>query len=80
MSKRSWIMLAVAAGAVALSGCVVVPDQPAYGYGYGAGYGYGYGGPPRGVYVAPPPVVVVPPPRHRHSYWHDRNYEYRRWR
>lgn len=77
MSKRSWIVLALAAGAVALSGCVVAPAHP--GYGHGRPYGYGYAGPPRGVYVTPPPVVVVPPPRHRHDgrHWHD---EERRWR
>lgn len=72
MSKRFWMAIAaLAGGVVALSGCVVVPEQPAYGY----GAGYGYGGPPRGVYVAPPPVVVVPPPRYRYRYWHDRHYE-----
>jgi hypothetical protein len=78
MSKRSWIVMALAAGAVALSGCVVAPVHP--GYGYGRPYGYGYGGPPAGVYVTPPPVVVVPPPRHHHGdgrYWND---EERRWR
>ena len=81
MSKRSWIVLAVAAGVVALAGCVVVPEQPGYGYGRAHGYGYGTGyGPPRGVYVAPPPVVVVPPPRHRHYDGHHRHDEDRRWR
>ena len=73
MSKRLWIALTLAGGAVALSGCVVVPEQPGYGY------GYGYGGHPGAVRVVPPPVVVVPPPRHRHYYprhW----YEERRWR
>lgn len=74
MSKRSWIVMVLAVGAVALSGCVVVPEDPGYGY------GDGYGGPPRGVYVAPPSVVVVPPPRHRHDYRHHRYYEGRRWR
>lgn len=76
MSKRAWIVMALAVGAVALSGCVVVPDHPGYGYGPGVGYG----GPPRGVYVAPPPVVVVPPPRHRYDYRHHRHYDSRRWR
>ena len=64
--------MALAVGAVALAGCVVVPEHP--------GYGYGYGGPPRGVYVAPPPVVVVPPPRHRYDYRHHPHYEGWRWR
>ncbi|MGZ8255076.1 MAG: hypothetical protein ACXWVT_09505 [Burkholderiaceae bacterium] len=76
MSKRSWMVMALAVGVVALSGCVVVPEQPGYGY----GQGYGYGGPPRGVYVAPPPVVVVPPPRPRFGYGPHRHYEGRRWR
>ena len=76
MSKRSWIVMALAVGAAALAGCVVVPENPGYGY----GHGYGYGGPPRGVYVAPPPVVVVPPPRRRHAYPPPRYYEGRRWR
>jgi hypothetical protein len=59
MSHRLLTLIALAAGAVALSGCVVAPAYP--------GYGYGYGRPV--VRVVPPPVVVVPPPRHRH--WHD---------
>ena len=81
MSKRAWIVMALAGGAVALSGCVVVPGHPGYGYGYGYGYGHGPGyGSPRGVYVGPPPVVVVPPPRHRYDYRHDRYDEGRRWR
>lgn len=62
MSKRLLIPIGLAAAVAALSGCVVVPTDPAYGYGNGYGYGYGYG------YAAPaPPVVVVPPPR-RHYY------------
>lgn len=72
MSKRMWLLVALAGGAVALSGCVVVPDEPVYGYG-------GYGAPAAVVRVAPPPVVVVPPPRryywggHRHRHYdHDR--------
>lgn len=60
MSRRLLVLSALAAGAAALSGCVVLPLEP--GYGYGNGYGYG----PPAVRVAPP-VVVVPPPRHR--YW-----------
>ena len=71
MSRRQMIVIALAAGAVALSGCVVVPEHP--------GYGYGYGGHPGAVRVVPPPVVVVPPPRHRHYYPRHR-YEERRWR
>ena len=66
MSTRLWFSVGLAAGVAALSGCVVVPNEPAYGY----GYGYGYGAPYPAVRVAPPPVVVVPPPRHRHwGYW-----------
>ncbi|HET9025517.1 MAG TPA: hypothetical protein VFN64_13160 [Burkholderiaceae bacterium] len=68
MSTRLWISIGLVAGVAALSGCVVVPNEPAYGYGYG--YGHGYGAPYPAVRVAPPPVVVVPPPRHRHwGYW-----------
>ena len=63
MSHRLLALSALAAGAAALSGCVVLPLEPAYGYGYGNGYGYGYG--PASVRVAPP-VVVVAPPRHRY--------------
>ncbi len=39
---RKIIMLVAAVGfaGVALSGCVVVPDRPAYGYGYGYHHGY----------------------------------------
>jgi hypothetical protein len=59
MSRRLLALSALAAGAAALSGCVVVPLEPAYGYGNGYGYG------PAVVRVAPP-VVVVPPPRHRY--------------
>ena len=59
MSRRLLTVSALAAGAAALSGCVVVPLEP--GYGYGGGHGYG----PSAVRVAPP-VVVVPPPRHRY--------------
>jgi hypothetical protein len=61
MSRRLLALSALGAGAVALSGCVVLPLDPGYGYGYGNGYGYG----PPAVRVAPP-VVVVPPPRYRH--------------
>ena len=57
MSRRLLALSALAAGAAALSGCVVLPLEPGYGY------GHGYGGP--AVRVAPP-VVVVPPPRHRY--------------
>jgi hypothetical protein len=57
MSNRLLALSALAAGAAALSGCVVLPLEP----GYGGGYGYG----PAAVRVAPP-VVVVPPPRHRY--------------
>lgn len=60
MSKRMWMVITLAGGVAALSGCVVVPTEPAYGY------GHGYGAPRPVVRVAPPPVVVVPPPRHRH--------------
>ena len=59
MSHRLLALSALAAGAAALSGCVVLPLEP--GYGYGNGYGYG----PAAVRVAPP-VVVVPPPRRRY--------------
>ena len=69
MSKRVLILLALAGGAIALSGCVVVPEHP--------GYGYGYGGHPGAVRVVPPPVVVVPPPRHRHHHHSPRPYWYR---
>jgi hypothetical protein len=65
MSKRLVLIVALAAGAVALSGCVVVPEHPRGAYGHGYGYGYGE------VRVVPPPVVVVPPrhhPRHRDRY------------
>jgi hypothetical protein len=51
MSKRLLAVIAFAAGAAALSGCVVVPAYPGYGY----GYGYGRGGPPPAVIVAPRP-------------------------
>lgn len=61
MSRRLLVLSTLAAGAAALSGCVVVPLEPAYGYGHGYGYGSAT------VRVAPP-VVVVPPPRHRHRY------------
>ena len=61
MSRRLLALSALAAGVAALSGCVVLPLEPAYGY--GSGYGYGYG--PAAVRVAPP-VVVVAPPRHRY--------------
>jgi hypothetical protein len=65
MSKRLWIALGLAAGTAALSGCVVVPAEPAYGY------GPGYGAPV--VRVVPPPVVVAPvPPPRRH--YHDRRW------
>ena len=57
MSRRLLALSALAAGAAALSGCVVLPLEPGYGY------GHGYGG--AAVRVAPP-VVVVPPPRHRY--------------
>lgn len=67
MSKRLLISLGLVAVVAGLSGCVVVPTEPAYGY------GYGYSVPPPAVRVTPPPVVVVPPPR-RHYYgrpwWH----------
>jgi hypothetical protein len=63
MSKRLLIPIGLAAAVSVLSGCVVVPTDPAYGYGNGYGYGYGYGP----AVVAPAPVVVVPPP-HRHYY------------
>jgi hypothetical protein len=49
MSKRLLAVIALAAGAAALSGCVVVPAYPGYGYGYGRG------GPPPAVIVAPGP-------------------------
>ncbi len=39
MSRRLLALSALAAGAAALSGCVVVPLDS--GYGYGGGYGYG---------------------------------------
>ena len=65
MSRRLLALSALAAGAAALSGCVVLPLEPGYGYGYGNGYGNGYGYGPAAVRVAPP-VVVVPPPRHRY--------------
>ena len=61
MSHRLLALSALAAGAAALSGCVVLPLEPGYGYGYGNGYGYG----PAAVRVSPP-VVVVPPTRHRY--------------
>ena len=62
MKRRLLTVLALAAGAAALSGCVVVPTEPAYGYGHGPA-----------VRVVPPPVVVVPPPRHR--YYYSRDYD-----
>ena len=67
MSRRLLALSALAAGAAALSGCVVLPLEPGYGY------GHGYGGP--AVRVAPP-VVVVPPPRHRYRSggYHDGYY------
>jgi hypothetical protein len=78
MSRRAWIVMGLAVGAMALSGCVVAPVAPvAPDYGYGR---YGYGGPPRGVYVVPPPVVVVPPPRHHHEdgrVWRDGEWRWR---
>ena len=52
MSKRWFAIVALAAGSVALSGCVVAPVRPAYGYGYGYGPYYR---------AAPPPAVVVVP-------------------
>jgi hypothetical protein len=52
MSKRLFAIVALAAGSVALSGCVVAPVRPAYGYGYGYGPYYR---------AAPPPAVVVVP-------------------
>jgi hypothetical protein len=73
MSKRLFIAAGLAAGVAALSGCVVVPTEPAYGYGYGH---------PRPVQVVPPPVVVAPmPPPRRYWYDHDRYERYpdRRW-
>ena len=45
MSRRLLALSALAAGAAALSGCVVVPLDS--GYGYGGGYGYGPRGRPR---------------------------------
>jgi hypothetical protein len=71
MSRRVLILLALAGGAIALSGCVVVPEQPGYGY------GYGFGGYPGAVRAVPPPVVVVPPPRYRHHHHSPRPYWYR---
>jgi hypothetical protein len=59
MSHRLLALSALAAGAVALSGCVVLPLEPAYGYGNGYGYG-------SAVVRVAPPVVVVPPPRPRY--------------
>jgi hypothetical protein len=60
MSKRLAV-IALAAGAAALAGCVVVPEHPRAGYGHGYGYGE--------VRVVSPPVVVVPPRHHpRHRY------------
>ena len=70
MSRRLLALSAPAAGAAALSGCVVVPLDS--GYGYGGGYGYG----PAAVRVAPP-LVVVPPPRHRHYQSRQRSDWYR---
>lgn len=70
MSRRVLTLSALAAGAAALSGCVVLPLDA--GYGYGNGYGYG----PPVVRVAPP-VVVVPPPRHRHYQSRQRSDWYR---
>jgi hypothetical protein len=49
MSKRLFAVIVLAAGVVALSGCVVVPAYPGYGYGYGRG------GPPPAIIVAPGP-------------------------
>ena len=73
MSKRLWIAAGLACGVAALSGCVVVPTEPAYGYGQ-----------PYPARVVPAPVIVapVPPPR---RYWYDRypdryeRYPDRRW-
>jgi hypothetical protein len=40
--RKSFVVLTIALGSVALTGsltgCVVAPAQPAYGYGYGADY------------------------------------------
>ncbi len=63
MSKRLFGVIVLAAGVVALSGCVVVPAYPAYGYGYGRG------GPP-------PAVIVAPGPGHR---YHGGHYPRPRW-
>jgi len=70
MSKRLLIVGLLAAGAVGLSGCVVVPTEPAYG-------AYGYGGPPV-VRAAPPAVVVATPPVVRYGHY-PRPYYYRGW-
>jgi hypothetical protein len=56
MSKQLLAVIAFAAGAAALSGCVVVPAYPGYGY----GYGYRRGGPP-------PAVIVTPGPDYRYQ-------------
>lgn len=65
MSRRLLVAAGLAAGVAALSGCVVVPTEPAYGYGYGYG---------RPVRVAPPAVIVapVPPPR---RWWYERDHD-----
>jgi hypothetical protein len=51
MSMRLLAVIALSAGLVALSGCVVVPAYP----GYGSGYGHRHG------YRRPPPAVIVAP-------------------
>ena len=56
MSKRLLAAIALAAGVVALSGCVVVPAYPGYGYGYGHGYRH----------HGPPAVIVAPGPDYRY--------------
>lgn len=63
MSVRVLTLISLAAGAAALSGCVVVPTEP----------GYGHGGP---VYHAPPAAVIVaPPPRYWGGYYGRRYYD-----
>lgn len=72
MSKRLLVVAAVAAGALALGGCVVVPEDPGYGYSHPAAYGR--------VVVTPPPVIVTPRPYYRYrDRDHRRHYWPRRW-
>ena len=67
MSKRLLAVIALAAAAIGVSGCVLVPAYPGgYGGGYRHGYGHGRGGPPPAVFVAPWPDGGGRDDGHRH--------------